>query len=235
METYMKISIAIPCYEMNNKGSDFLNFSLENIFKQTYKNIEVVVSDHSIDNNIENLVNNWKNKLNIKYIKNLYCRGSSSANLNIAMKNCTGEIIKILFQDDFLLNKESIKNTVDGFNKEGSWLVSSCLHTSDGTILYRRINPVYHDEIHLGNNTMSSPSILAVRNNNIQKFDEKLVWLMDVEYYKRLYVNFGPPIILNIVTVVNRMWNGQVSKTMVNAKLINKEVRYVRRKYDKKI
>ena len=130
------------------------------------------------------------------------------------------------------MNENSIKDTVDGFTSEGSWLVSPCLHTNDGTTLYRRINPVYHNEIHLGNNTMSSPSILAIRNNNIQEFDENLIWLMDVEYYKRLYINFGPPVILNTVTVVNRTWSGQVSNTIVTPELIDKEINYVRKKYD---
>ena len=33
------ITIVIPCYEMKGEGVSFLNFSLEKIYSQSYKNI----------------------------------------------------------------------------------------------------------------------------------------------------------------------------------------------------
>ena len=93
---------------MHGKGSNFLNFSLEQIYNQSYSNIQVVISDHSIDNSIYTVCNDWSKKLNIKYLKNTKNRGSSSANINNAINNCDGKLIKILFQDDFLFYKNSI-------------------------------------------------------------------------------------------------------------------------------
>lgn len=74
------VSIAIPCYEMKGLGAQFLNESLLKISNQTYKNIQVVISDHSSTNIIENVVNIWLKELNIKYIKNIENVGSSSSN-----------------------------------------------------------------------------------------------------------------------------------------------------------
>jgi hypothetical protein len=45
-------------------------------------------------------------------------------------------------------------------------------------------------------------------------FDENLKWLMDVDVYKRLYDEFGDPIIINEINVVNRIWEKQFNNTI---------------------
>ena len=231
MDKNIKISIAIPCYEMGGDGGKFLENNLNKISTQTYNNIEVVVSDHSVDDVVKEVVDKWSTHLDIKYIRNDHKRGSSSANINVAMKNCTGGIIKIIFQDDFLFSEKSIEDTVIGMGG-GSWLVSTCEHTNDGLTFYRKHVPFYNDKIHLGINTISSPSVLTIRNENIQYFDENLIWLMDVDYYKKLHIKYGNPLILNTITVVNRMWENQVSN-LLSDEIKNKEVNIMINKYGK--
>ena len=41
------VSVIIPCYEMFGKGAIHLSRSLEMLAAQTWKNFEVVISDHS--------------------------------------------------------------------------------------------------------------------------------------------------------------------------------------------
>ena len=66
--------------------------------------------------------------------------------------------------------------------------------------------------MHKGNNTFSSPSTLTIKNDENKKFfNEELIWLMDVEYYKRMYDSYGEPSYLTSVNVVNRVWDGSVS------------------------
>ena len=101
-------SIAIPTYGYNGRGAEFLEHSLEIILNQTYKDYEIILSDHSTDDTIKNVFNRWKSELNIKYYSNDVGRGIISPNINNAMKYCNGEWIKVLFQDDFLfLSKDS--------------------------------------------------------------------------------------------------------------------------------
>lgn len=228
------VSIAIPTYEMNGKGAEFLNFALTGIYHQTYKNIEVVISDHSLNNDVKNVCDTWSKKgLIVKYLKNEEMRGSSSANINNALKSSTGKYIKILFQDDFLYCADAIEKTVAAFEKDPNkkWLVSACEHSNDGIHLYRPFYPKYHNQIHLGNNTISSPSVLTLLNEDLIYFDSNLIWLMDVEYYKRLYDKFENPIILNEITVVNRTWEMQVTNSIVNQDIKNKELAYVLNKH----
>lgn len=228
----MKISIAIPTYEMQGFGADFLNFSLQKLHEQTFKDFEVVISDHSKDFEIKNLCDDWKSKLNIKYIKNEKSIGSSSANLNNAIVSCSGEFIKILFQDDFLSSNDSLQTIMDHVDSalDKSWFITGCDHSKDGVNLTRPFYPKYHDKIHLGNNTISSPSVLTIRNKDVLLFDENLIWLMDVDYYKRLHLKFGDPCVIDKVNVVNRVWSEQLTNKITD-QVKEREVTYVVEKF----
>jgi glycosyltransferase involved in cell wall biosynthesis len=108
------ISIAIPTYEMNGVGNIFLKKSLELISLQTFKDFEIVISDHSIDDSIKNVCCEFEDSLKIVYLRNEINRGSSSSNMNNAILNCRGEIIKFLFQDEYLY-KFLVKKNADSF------------------------------------------------------------------------------------------------------------------------
>jgi hypothetical protein len=231
------ITIVIPCYEMKNKGHEFLDFSFKKIQAQSYKNIKVLISDQS--KNLQNIdkVLEWANDLDIEYVFNSRTKRISSSNLNYALSKVdkNSKYIKILFQDDFLLDENSILNTVNAFENDGEkkWLVSTCYHSKTGEDLYYLHEPYYHDEIYLGEpNSISSPSVLTLKNGLDTFFDEELFWLMDVEYYKRMHDKFGDPIFLKTPTVVNRVWNGQVSSE-VSQNVKDFEVNYVKKKFKK--
>ena len=38
-----------------------------------------------------------------------------------------------------------------------------------------------------GNNTMGCPTGMTIKNKNLLFFDEEINWLMDVDYYKRMF------------------------------------------------
>ena len=211
------LSICIPTYEMHGKGKEFLEFNFFKFEKQTFKDFELVISDHSKNSEIEELCFSWKDKLNIKYLKNIHNVGSSSANINNAIQNATGEWIKILFQDDFLLEDNSLKKIMNfiSFNKNIDWFACACEHSFDGINMSRPFYPSWNSNMHLGNNTISSPSVICFKNNNGQiLFDNNLIWLMDVDFYKKMYDKYGEPAILNEIIVVNRLWQNSLSSNM---------------------
>jgi glycosyltransferase involved in cell wall biosynthesis len=49
----MKVSVAIPTYEYYSRGVEFLDDMFRTISQQTLKEVEIVVSDHSLDGKIE--------------------------------------------------------------------------------------------------------------------------------------------------------------------------------------
>jgi glycosyltransferase involved in cell wall biosynthesis len=219
----MKISIAIPTYAYEGNGVVYLANSLKLLCKQTYKNFNVVISDHSIDNSIYDLIQLFNEKLDIHYFKNERGRGIISPNLNESLKQCDGEWIKILFQDDFLYNEFSLEKTVNAIQQDinKKWLITRFVHTIDGYNYYNDFYPAYHDKIYLGVNTIGCPSVISIKNENILFFNEELNWLMDVEYYKRMYDMYNDPIILNEITVVNRNASDRLSHRITEETKIN--------------
>lgn len=226
------ISICIPAYGMNGSGVRYLTHSFEILNRQTFKDFEIVVSDQSEDDNIQNLCSDWNKHLNVKHT--FYRSGprSSSANANNAVKHATSDIVRVLFQDDFLYDEKSLETELIHFlGNHNHWLITACCHTKDGSNFHNPFYPKYHDSIHYGNNTISSPSVIIVRKDSFVGFDENLFWLMDVEFYKRTYDNHGLPAICNFITVVNREHENQVSNTLVTEDVKHKEFNYVLDKY----
>jgi dTDP-4-dehydrorhamnose reductase len=209
-------SIAIPTYGYDGNGIDFLEFSLELLHSQTFKDFEVIISDHSIDDTIKAVYNKWSDKLRMTYVINENGRGIISPNINNAMKLCNGRYIKILFQDDFLydVNSLQIQHNFISENKEVKWFMTKFYHSNTGTDFYKLYAPRWVNHQWRGHNLMGCPSGLTLKNENLLSFDEGLNWYMDIDYYQKLYLKYGKPFILDEVTVVNRTWGARLTDTI---------------------
>ncbi len=142
--------------------------------------------------------------------------GSFAENCNIGIREAKGEYIKFLCMDDWLNEPTSLEQIADF---KGNWLITGCSNN---------LNPYWMPDIYLGNNHLGSPSCLMIRNKNAPLFDEDLVWLVDCDYYKRLYDNYGVPFIMPSVNVNIGIHNGQMThlisdETKVKEQLIMKE------------
>ena len=227
------VSICIPTYEMNGRGREFLQYSFDKIATQTFRDFDVVISDHSQNDVLEKLCKEYSEQFPIYYHRYTEKRGSSSANINNAIKHATGTLIKILFQDDFLYDNTSLQKTVDHFDiHTDHWLVSAYIHTKDGTHLSRALHPRYTRDVHLGHNKIGTPSGLTIKNDHPLLFDETLLWLMDCEYYKRMHDSYGVPKVLNEITMINRIGAHQVTATLATLEKQKQEFDYVLEKYE---
>ena len=229
-------SVAIPTWGIQGKGVEYLEHSFNILAQQSFTDYEVVISDHSEDDDIENLCNSWSSMMTIKYLRNSNGRGKIAPNMNNAIEHSQGLFIKMLFQDDFLYDTDSLQIVYDSIaeNQDKHWFITACVHTDDCITMYDRMTPYYHDRIYAGVNTISCPSVLTVRNDSkLPTFDETLNWLLDVEYYKRLYNAYRDPVVIDIVCVVNR--NAEVRTTnMITEKQKQEEVSRVIRRYENK-
>jgi glycosyltransferase involved in cell wall biosynthesis len=227
----MKISICIPTWEQYGRGVEFLRNNFDHILTQTYKNFNVIISDHSKNDEIKLLCDLYSNNFEIKYIKNERSLGNGPANTNNTIINADGDVIKIMFQDDFLYQDNVLELIVKEFeNEECNWLVSGCNHTyDDGKTFLNFMIPYWNNNIVTGTNTISSPSVLSFRNDNPCLFDEELTMLMDCEMYYQLYIRYGLPKIITDCLVTNRMHQHQIS-SLYN-KNIQSEIDHVRNKH----
>lgn len=91
------VSICMPIYCPKH---DYLNALLQSIAKQTYSNIEVIVSDDGDSESLFLALDNFPYKL--RYYKNTLGKGIFN-NLNNAISFVNGAYVQIVCQDDILL------------------------------------------------------------------------------------------------------------------------------------
>ena len=105
--------------------------NLSSLINQTFRNFDVVVSDQTENNLMRRVVQDFWDHLNICYIDSSHTKGASE-NFNCAIQNGVGNIIKILCQDDIMVDPNGLKLISDAFQKEKcGWVVGGCLHFKD--------------------------------------------------------------------------------------------------------
>lgn len=187
-----KVSICIPAY----KQPERLTKALGSLLKQSFTDFEVVITDDSPDNSVENVVKEFKIQLDIKYKKNLERRGSPG-NWNEGLRLATGEYIKILHHDDWLTESESLAKYVALLEKNPSadFAFSGTLNVgAQGEFRYEhRIkqdqvkNLLQDPTVLFYGNFVGAPSATIYRNKYPIEFDEKLKWLVDIDFYIRYF------------------------------------------------
>ena len=202
----------------------------EDLKSQSFKEFEVVVSDHSLDSNISNLCNIWNKMLNIKYIKNERGRGSSSANINTAIQNASNNIVKIIFQDDYLIDNDALLKIHNAFLFDCQWLIHSTNVTDENMKYLRTVTASWNNNIVKGRNTIGAPSAIAIRKSDIL-FDENLIWLMDCDFYHRYYLKYGLPLTIREPLGAVTQWSGTLSSDMPQSTK-DYEFKYITKKYD---
>jgi len=224
------ISICIPCYEMGGKGVLLLRRALDSIRNQTYKDIEVVISDHSLNDEIKKLCEEYSGEFNIIYLKNLKDRGNFSSNLNNSIRYASGQIIKLLMQDDYLMDQKSLESVNSIFSDPAiNWAACGC-YSGWSSSDYNTLIPRYEDSsISKGINTIGSPSVISIRNKEVQYFDEGLSWVVDLDYYKKMNSVFGNPAIIAEYSVFVQRHPNQITNTLPNEIKIQEEMELKRR------
>lgn len=218
------ISIAIPTHDMANKEF-FLRRSLNAIKQQTYKDIEVVITDNSDDRKLEEVAKEFD--LNIKYFKNEGQAKTMAVNTNTAMLKSTGELIKVLYLDDYLAHDRALEDIVHNF--QGEWLVSACNH-SDGTMPpFNNHYPGWSENLKSGENLIGSPSVMTVKRDSKLLFDENMTWLLDCDYYVRMNEKYGSPTYLMSINVTIGVGEHQMTN-ILSDEIKNEELEYIKNK-----
>jgi glycosyltransferase involved in cell wall biosynthesis len=201
----IKISIVIPTYDANGRGTQFLKRCLDSIIVQTYKNFEVIVADHSKDNAIKDLLSNYS-QLEIIHFFNNRGRGNSSINMNEGIKKASGEVIKIIHFDDMFANINALQILADLYqNSDVKWGAYTFNHLQ-GDQHVRTITPSF-------SNTMGCPSTSFFINdrNNQNYFDENLIIINDHDMHCRLRKKYGEPCIIPVLCITIGLHENQVS------------------------
>lgn len=226
-----KLSVVIPTYVNTPEKQEFFQSCLHSIFIQDRHPDEIVVSDHSPQDLCLDICKKFqRSDLRISYYRNTFMVGSSSANVNFGLSKATGQILKILFQDDFFFPRNAL-STIASKHENEAWSACGCNHF-DGSKYFNDLIPRWHPKIHRGQNTMSSPSVITI-NAEVLKyltpFDHNLVWTMDIDFYTRMAYAFGLPKIIPDICVTNRLHPQQLTNTLSEAVKKSEETLMVKR------
>jgi len=189
-----KVAIVVPIHEMEN-GAFFLWRLVNSLTEQTFKDWELIITKD----------------------------GKMAENTNSGIKRARGELIKILYLDDYFSSLDSLNEMVNLMENQ-DWLICG---TEDNP------NPYMTEDIHLGNNKLGSPSALMFRNNEPLLFDEKMSWLLDCDLYKRMYEKYGTPKTLYGNWVTLGKGNHQMTHILTDEEKLL-EHNYMQKKYESK-
>lgn len=181
------ISICVPIYNMDN-GVEFLKTNLNSIKSQTFTDYEIIVSDNSDSDMLKMVCEPY----GVRYFKNP--DKGMAQNTNFAIDKAEGDLIKILYQDDFFAHDDALKDISDF---KGEWLITACSNNP---------HPFYSEH-----NTLGSPSVLTIRKGCPVRFDKRFYWVLDLDFYRQLYALYGEPTILNKINVVIGTGTHQIS------------------------
>ncbi len=188
------ISICIPAY----KNIDFVRRLLDSITIQTFKDFEVIISDDSPDDSIQNLIKEYQSKFKIAYYKNLVPLGTP-ANWNYSIAKASGEWIKLMHDDDWFADKDTLNEFADvaKFNKHKDTFIFSGFNEIKIDRLKSKyiIGAIEKKLLRksplnlLKKNFIGHPSTTLIKNNILQWYDENTKWVVDIEFYIRYLKN----------------------------------------------
>lgn len=224
------ISVSIPTYSYNQLGGKFLKHIFDQLVIQTFKDFDVVIADHSINNAIRELCADYKEVLDIKYFRNTEDRGSGSANTDFVIRKSTGKFIKLICGDDYFFNETSLEITANALDKDTYWLATAYVHSDDRVNYHKYHLPKWNDNIHLCN-TLGTPSCITVRNTfALPSVDKNLSYCYDTAWYKDVSSLYGIPKIIDTPTIINYLWGGSITSATTQ-QVIDQEFEYIRNKY----
>lgn len=216
LSTSPLVSICIPAYRQILK----LRKTLDSILAQEFQDFELIVSDDSPDDRVENLLKEYPFGDKLTYWKNNPAKGSPE-NWNEAIRKAKGEFIKLIHHDDWFTDEISLGKYVQmvqgnpeasfAFSAANSWFEveqrMEVYNPGQARIEAIRNNPL----LLLSANVIGAPSAVIVRKDALQLYDPNLIWLVDIENYIRMiqqnnrFVYTSEPLVTNSADLGDRI------------------------------
>jgi len=180
-----KVSICIPAFEQ----PEGLRRLLTSVSEQSFRDFEVVVTDDSGDSRVEAVVREFA-ALPLRYQRNKRPLGSP-ANWNECVGLSVGEYVKIMHHDDWFAASDSLARFVAMLDEcPGADLAfSGCKAVGpDGSVEWR-VSPAQISALRRSPealfpvNFLGGPSSTIYRRRVVRTFDERLKWVVDIDFY----------------------------------------------------
>ncbi len=181
------ISICIPAYQR----ADYLKRLLDSIETQRFRDFEVILTDDSPGDEVETLAAGHPLKPMIRYFKNIHTLGSPE-NWNEGLRQARGLWIKPMHDDDWFSDPDSLSAYARATrNRDISFFYSAYINVfQDGKTRTVRNGSSYsilnkNPEILIASNRIGPPSCVLFRKVEALFFDNRMQWLVDIDFYIR--------------------------------------------------
>ena len=180
-------SICIPAY----KRPENIDRLLSSIRIQTFKNYEIIITDDSGDDSLTEVLEKY-NHLPITYFRNEKPLGTP-ANWNYNISLAKGDWIKIMHDDDWFANEQSLAIFADATTKNKKFICCRYFNvrptgkkempdfpeSSKASILQQPM-------LLLARNVIGPPSVTLIHNSIKEQYDTFMKWRVDIDYYIRV-------------------------------------------------
>ncbi len=190
MINHTEISICIPAY----KNIAFLERLLHSIAIQSFTDYEVIITDDSPDESVEQFILSYNFPKQIQFKKNIPALGTPE-NWNEAIKHARGKWIKLMHNDDWFAHEDALKTFYKATlaHPQCSFFFSAFqnvnYHTGNKEVVrctlfdsfVLRLNPLHlFRRVYVGN-----PSCTLLRRDIDLFYDNRFKYVVDFEYYIR--------------------------------------------------
>lgn len=152
--------------------------------------------------------------------------GKMAENTNSGIKRARGKYIKILYLDDYFTDETVLGLAIKYMEKYNlEWGIYGS---------HNNQRPEWTDNIETGNNRLGSPSALIFRNHFEDNllFDERMSWLLDCDYYRRLHDKYGKPALFLGACITLGEGDHQMTHILIDEEKL-KEHELIKEKYGK--
>jgi glycosyltransferase involved in cell wall biosynthesis len=192
-ENYL-ISICIPAY----RRTAYLKRVLDSIAVQTFRDFEVIVTDDSMDDSVNLFLEQQVYHFPLKYIQNKPAKGTP-LNWMEGMNYAKGEWIKIIHDDDWLTNPDSLQQYANAIVAKTDCIFSGYIahyeetkREVNKTISQSRFRRIQNHPYYLfASNEIGPPSVVMFRKTITELYDPSLKWLVDLEAYVRMLKKYN--------------------------------------------
>lgn len=200
----MKVSIVIPYHDTPDTAR-FLERLLCSIRIQTHKGYEIV----------------------------LMKEGRMGETYNACIKKSEGDIIKMMGMDDYFAHPNSLKEIVEAFEAypDSWWVAAACMHDDEkkGEVWGQHI-PKWNEKLWYGWNTVGGFATISLRNKDVPLINEELDWVVDCDWYWRIWQQHGLPRIIENTNVIIGVHEGQTTNKLSDEQKV-KEYQLMHQRY----
>ncbi|GAB4290208.1 MAG: hypothetical protein Kow0068_15640 [Marinilabiliales bacterium] len=237
------VSIIVITYN----SSKFVLDTLESAKAQTYKNIELIISDDASSDNTVKICKKWLEDNKKRFVRTKLITSpvntGVSPNCNRGLREAKGEWIKYIAGDDVLLPC-CIENNIDFIKKNNNMSIvfsdqiiinesGEKIGVAKNDIKFMQLNALeQYKELLKGKSLVSAPSMFVRMKtlNDLNGFDERYEMMEDYPFFlkatkKGYRLFYNPNILIKYRKNPNSLWTGmQFNK--VNDKFLNNIIQF---------